>query len=97
MRNGGGGGWSLQGLGRLIRRRTARRGNGEEGRSEGSGDLGRSSPEPGDGGRARETEGSGVAARSPCRWRRASMAGRKISKAMACADICRRCALRVDG
>ena len=41
--------------------------DGEEGRSEGSGDLGRSSPEPGDGGRARETDGSGAAARIPCR------------------------------
>ena len=76
MRNGGGGGWSLQGLGRLIRRWAARRGNGEEGRSEGSGDLGKSSPEPGDGGRAREAEGSDAAVRSPCRQGRTSMAGR---------------------
>ena len=42
-------------------------GGDEESRSEGSGDLGRSSPELGDGRRARETEGSGVAARIPCR------------------------------
>lgn len=39
----------------------------EEGQSEGSGDLARSSPEPGDGGRARETDRSGAAARIPCR------------------------------
>lgn len=77
MQNGGGGGWSLQGPDSCVAGageadpkadgEAGVAGDDEEGRGEGSGDLGRSSPELGDGGRARETEGSGAAARIPCR------------------------------
>ena len=42
-------------------------GDDEEIQSERSGNLGRNSPEPGDGGRVCEMEGSGVAARIPGR------------------------------
>ncbi|XBJ07478.1 hypothetical protein VPH35_012990 [Triticum aestivum] len=46
----------------LGREETRRRGREEGTKEERCGDLGRSSPEPGDGGRARETEGSRAAA-----------------------------------
>ncbi|XP_044460084.1 uncharacterized protein [Triticum aestivum] len=68
-----GGAWEDPWHPRLLGTKETGRPGREEGRKEGlCGDLARSSPELGEGGLARETEGSGAAARSPCRWRQAS-------------------------